>query len=191
MGDRTTAIIVVMLLLSTLPTIAGEAGAPVSPLEAWLVIDASALDSCSAELTALAEATVRALRPGDRLRIVSAQPDEPRLHALESLAEDGGGWAIRPILADIHRSSFHRADLRAALGLPLAAARTGQAGHPRVVIVATDGRLNDERSAMLLLRVAELEANGAVVRCTGTEKTNKTLLVAAAQGQLNWTALDK
>jgi len=61
------------------------------PCDVYLIYDTSPLTySVTAEMRAVAAATVRALAPGDRLRVISAHSSRARLLLLETIGPDEG-----------------------------------------------------------------------------------------------------
>ncbi len=169
-----------------------ERGSLDDGLRLWVILDTSpSTDSVSGELRTIARAAVGALRPGDRLRLLSAHADRPRLRALERIGSGGPSETeLGRVLDEVRPAIMLKADLAEALAVPLRAARERASLAGRTaVLVLTDGNLDEGRAADLLGAVDRLESAGACVLCTGTDRSARRLLAAAARGRLRWAGL--
>lgn len=191
----TTVFAVMAVITVTAVTAAPDTAASSDrPLQVWLLVDTSpSTKAISRELRTVADATLRALMPGDRLRILSAHSDRPRVRVIETIGPDRSRYPeIRQALEEIRPAAVLKADLAAALQVPLLALQENPASASSAVIfILTDGRMDDNQAERVLARVKEFEALGAHVICTGLDTSNRLLLVAAAQGRLRWTHLSE
>jgi hypothetical protein len=82
--------VAVMAIVFTNVTAAlGNAASSDQPLQVWLLIDTSpSTKAISQELRTVADATLRTLVPGDRLRILTAHSDRPRVRVIETIGPD-------------------------------------------------------------------------------------------------------
>jgi len=169
-----------------------EVTSQVEPLRLWLTLDTSpSTKGVAGELRTVARAAVRALRPGDRLRVLSAHADRPRLRALERIGPDGPSESeLERVLDEVRPAIMLKADLAEALAVPLRAVRERPSLAKRTaVLVLTDGNVDGGRAAEFLDAVDRLESAGACVLCTGTDRSARRLLAAAARGRLRWAGL--
>ena len=168
---------------------------PNVPCDLYLIVDTSPLTRhTSAEMRAVGEASVRALKPGDRLRIVAAHPSRVRVLLLEEIGVDKSRRKeLLSIFDEIRPATFFPADLGKSLEVPLAALqdKANVRLNPVLVVLLTDGRLSSRRVASTLAAAGKLQEMGARVVITGTEATSQELLRAAAEGRVRWHALSK
>jgi len=162
------------------------------PLQVYLLTDTSpSTKEVAAELQTVARAAINALIQGDRFRLLSAHADRPRVRAIETIGPDKRPFAeIDRALEDIRPALLLKADLAAALQIPLQAIQADSTSASRTIIfVFTDGKIGNEQAERILARVQEIESHEGRVIVTGVDGANRSLLVAAAQGRLRWWRL--
>ena len=158
----------------------------------WIVWDTSGSNrSVWKEERALAWAAVGALETGDRLRLVSAHRDRPRLLLLERISEGRTRQDLLATFEDVE-AEHHRADVSRALGVVLSATPSANERLPAgtVVMVLTDGCLTSKESAKVVETIVTLEERGATVMITGVRETAREILLAVARGELHWQRLN-
>jgi len=184
--------ILTMLILSAVTASIAAAELPSPPAHLWLVVDCRiSMIEVADEMKAVGESAIKALKPGDRVSVIAAQFDRPRLRALVTLGTPEGGVAeVTRVLADTRPGPYGPGDLPAALDIPLSSLEKNPAGAEVVaVLVLTDGRMGDDEAEKLLERVVGLEKCGAAVLCTGMDTASRKLLIAATAGQLRWSRI--
>ncbi len=188
-------VFLVVWVLACLVSFVRAADEPKVPCDVYLIYDTSPItDSIAKEMRAVAAATVQALAPGDRLRVIAAHSSRARLLLLETIGPDEGRRKeILRIFNEIEAAVFASANLGKALEVPLAALqdRVNPPSGAVLVILVSDGELSSKRAAATLAATARLQDMGARVVITGTEGTSSALLVAAAEGRLHWHCLSK
>ena len=185
-------LLVAVSLLSGL-SFAQGAETPKTSVRIWLIFDGY-LQTWSDwdQIRAVGRAAVRSLAKGDRVRIVSAAGDNPRVLLLEQISDDE---TIREealqTIEELRRGSPPNSDLAKALAVPLAALEKAEAGKSStdLVLVITNGKLGDNAAKRLLEVHDKLVALGVPVVVTGVRDSNTNLLVAAARGRLAWREL--
>ena len=161
--------------------------APTAPaLRAWVVVDTSPSNKeVLDELRAVAKALVLALQPGDRVRVIAAASSRPRLLLTEQVSnEDASRPEIIRAITEIRPAWMRKANLAMAMSVPSSTvdAEGPERSQIDLVAVLTDGRFDDESAAGILRVTDKLKSLGALVIVTGVEGANRTLLVEATRG---------
>jgi len=183
------AVMAIVVMAVTTVTAAETPDTARQSVQAYLVVDTSpATRDVAPEMRAVAQAAIKALVAGDRLWIVSAHADRPRLRAITTIRSEEVDLTLA--LEEIKPARLLDADLAAALDVVVASLRGNAAEAPRcLVIVLTDGTMRDDSAERLQTKMLEIETLGGRVFCTGLERTSRKLLMAAAQGQVRWSRL--
>jgi len=183
------AVMAIVVMAVTTVTAAETPDTARQSVQAYLVVDTSpATRDVAPEMRAVAQAAIKALVAGDRLWIVSAHADRPRLRAITTIRSEEVDFTL--VLEEIKPARLLDADLAAALDVVIASLRGNAAEAPRcLVIVLTDGTMHDDSAERLQTKMLEIETLGGRVFCTGLERTSRKLLMAAAQGQVRWSRL--
>lgn len=190
----TSLLVPAVALVLTAASATGNGGNPSGPpVQLWTIWDTSHSNrSVWKEERALASAAVGALMTGDRIRLVSAGHDRPRLLLLERVSEEGSRERIQAALDDVE-AGMHRADLSRALDVVLSAAQAEDKRLPAgtAVMVLTDACLGSRESVELVQAVKGLEDKGATVLVTGIGEAAREILIAVARGELHWQLLSE
>ena len=188
------------LLLTTIIVTASFAHAADAPpdtasLRVWVVFDTAYRNRKSwGEVQAVARAAVRALSPGDRIRVVTTGSPFPRLLMLEQIGpDDPSRTEIIKALGEVRPSSSSDVNLAQAMQIPLSMMEKGDAKKFVIdlLLILTDGRLGTRPAKDLLAVHEELKAGGAHVVVMGVPDSSSLLLLAAARGQLDWREISR
>lgn len=148
------------------------------------------------DMMALAKQAVTALKPGDRLEVVSAHHGDGRLRVSQEIkaADAQEVSTIVDLLKNIQRGKFFATDVAAALELAFQRLDRLDARHGAmrvVVVVLTDGDIANDQVDQILKLATVFRARGWSFHFIGKDDTARRLLVAASQGELAWSLVSK
>jgi len=149
-----------------------------------------------ADMLALAKQAVTALKPGDRLEVVSAHHGDGRLRLSQEIkaADAQEVSTIVDLLQNIQRGKFFATDIASALELAFQRIDRLDARHGAmqvVVVVLTDGDIANDQIDQILKLATVFRARGWSLHFIGKDDTARRLLVAASQGELAWSLVSK
>lgn len=136
------------------------------------------------------------LKPGDYVEIITGHPGKPKLRAAQFI-KSGDAQEIKnltsllnsvkcPIFSDVNISK----SVEMALNRLIKSFEKNYFANV-VMVVFTDGKLNDKDVGRLLELSKEFTKRDWLLYITGTYQTNKKLLVAANQGILNFSLISE
>ena len=213
-------ILILAMFLFIAPAIAGDNPPVARSIRLWLIIDTSSSNRSEwKELQVIAKAAVRALQPGDRIRVVATTSREPRLVVLEQITsgdvvrkeilralsevqpKDGRKLVSerRPFFGRLFGDNYRyrwetvsvQTDIKRALELPLSVVAPEQLEEKRqeIVLLLTCARWTDSQAREALSVEKRLSAAGFTLFITGTKDANRTVVLAAARNLVNWHEL--
>lgn len=134
------------------------------------------------------------LKPGDRLEVISAHAGKPKLRVSQILkAGDSQELAsIYSLLKDIRCPFLFNAHVEKAVAMAttrLNAARRTDGDRPAMMIILTTGDLNSREIRAIRNAGQQFSQWGWKLYVVGTSRSARGLLIAAHQGQFEWSAL--
>jgi hypothetical protein len=136
------------------------------------------------------------LRPGDDLEVISAHGVRPKIRAVQTI-KTGDPDEIKDITAILKgiRVGF-LSNARVSKAIKMAFTRLNKTSAQRqygqvTVIVFSDGRLTDADVEEVLDLAPQFRRKGWSLYLTGNKDTNPKLLVAANQGEFNWSLVSE
>jgi hypothetical protein len=148
------------------------------------------------EIRTLTRQAVGCLGIGESVEILSAHPNRPRIRLAQTarygtLSQTS---TIARALAEIRDGFLTDAQVSNALKMALDRLdNTFSKQHytKAVVIVLSDGHLNNGDVGRFLQHAEQFKKRGWPLYITGDRDTNKNLLIAANKGQINWSSISE
>jgi hypothetical protein len=139
---------------------------------------------------------ITCLNPNDYLEIITADPDKPHLRLAQYIKSGDSGEfnSVCTILNNITCPLIADTDVAAAL--ELAFKRQGHTGsaNPNIItgfLIVTNGRLSNRESKQIMDLLQRYKERHWHLYITGTYDTNRMLLMAASNQQLQWSLLNE
>ena len=146
--------------------------------------------------TALARQAVMALEPGDYLEVISAHHKDCRLRVSQYISSGNleEVKTISSLLENISCADFLDADVGGTLEVAykrLENISVKQHLAKGIVIVLTDGNLTDKQADSIRQTGAKCRQRNWPLYLTGTRKTDRNILIAAGQKELQWSQISQ
>ena len=145
------------------------------------------------EIRTLGRQGVGSLRFGDSVEILSAHPGRPRIRLAQTIYYGTFSQnTITRTLADIRDGFLTNAQVNKALKMALDRLNNTFAKQhyaKAVVIILSDGHLNNGDAGRVLKLAEQFKKRGWPLYITGDKNTNKNLLIASSKNQINWSLI--
>jgi hypothetical protein len=190
-----TALFISITVLHLMTVTTATAASSPDGIAVIFIIDTRwSCDNDMPELRTLARQGLGATERQDYLEILTAHSGRPRIRLAQTSYHgtlDQTAAASR-ILADISAGFLASANVSNALKMALDRLENAcpkQGYRKALVIILSDGHLEDSDVARVLKLAGEFRQHNWPLYITGDKDTNKNLLIAANKGQINWSSI--
>ena len=197
MKTKIINLIMVLSLLSA-TVMANENTPEAGPVALSIVLDTAWSNEHEIpDYQSLAKQGIAILKPGDYLEVITGHPGKPKIRAAQFI-KSGNAQELKSITTPINRVKcpiLSDVDISRAVDMALKRLIKSDAKNSFAhvtVIVFTDGKLNnkDVRKLQKLSKEFKKKENWSLC-ITGTDHTNKKLLIAAHQGNFKFSLISE
>ena len=188
---------ILLILLAAANVLAKEGTLESRPIDLIIIRDTSwSTDRYRSDFSSLSRQGVSSLEPGDYLEVITAETGTPKLRIAQFMksGDSHENQNIYTILKSIRCPFLSDARIDDALEMTVKRLDSPALQGPdrkSIVIVLTNGQLQNNEAEKVCQLAADLRKRNCQLYLTGTSQTNKTILTAASQGQLNWCLISQ
>lgn len=167
------------------------------PIALTIIIDTrSSCGNDIRDLRALCRQAITFLRPEDYLEIVSAHEGKAKIRLAQAIktGDTREIKGITTIVNSIHTGFLSGSNVSNALDLAirrLGVTCAKKSYDNAAIIILTDGQISDSDSKQVVSLAKRISQKGWKLYLTGSEKTNRNLLIGANEKTLTWSLISQ